>query len=167
MNGILDKFIRMAPATAAYAHKEDFVKEITQRHGSTREAANALWNEMRRQEIWRNSEYQVIIDREVHHGFGAAVGVIYLSIKRIDRAPIHDWRDLQRIKTALIGPEHEAIELYPAESRLLDASNQYHLFAFTNPDGGPQMIPLGFTGARAVTGEREAERVGARQRPLP
>lgn len=57
---------------------------------------------------------------------------IWLSIKRNDQAPIHDWRDLQEIKNMIVGPEYEAIELYPADDRVVDAANQFHLFV--NPD---------------------------------
>lgn len=45
-----------------------------------------------------------------------------------DGEPRHDWRDMQRIKNDLVGEEWEAIELFPAESRLLDPSNYYTLY---------------------------------------
>lgn len=54
----------------------------------------------------------------------------HLSIRRNDRKPVHDWNDLQWIKNQLVGPEFEAVELYPAESRLMDDANQYHLWVF-------------------------------------
>jgi hypothetical protein len=57
----------------------------------------------------------------------------WLSIKRADREPIRDWRILQAIKNGIVGEEVEAVELYPAESRLVDTANQYHLFALTSP----------------------------------
>ena len=57
----------------------------------------------------------------------------YLSIKRKDKKAIHDWRHFQLIKNELVGEEIEAIELYPAESRLHDTANQFHLFC--NPMG--------------------------------
>jgi hypothetical protein len=60
--------------------------------------------------------------------------MLHLSIKRIDREPIHDWRDMQEIKNMLVGPDHEALELYPAESRAVDTSNQYHLWVAASPD---------------------------------
>lgn len=43
------------------------------------------------------------------------------------------WRDLQRIKTELFGPERVAIQVYPAESELVDKANMYHLWVL--PDG--------------------------------
>lgn len=50
-----------------------------------------------------------------------------------DRAPIRDWRIGQRVKNEVAGPEWEAVELYPAESRLMDEANEYWLWAF-HPD---------------------------------
>ena len=63
------------------------------------------------------------------HGFGENVPT-YLSIKRIDRKPLSDWRAKQRIKNAVLGDDWEAVEIYPMEKRLVDTSNQYHLFAW-------------------------------------
>lgn len=71
--------------------------------------------------IYRNSRYQVII----HPLKG---GVEWLSIKRLSKAHIHDWRELLRIKNELTHPDREAFELYPGMFRVVDASNQYHLF---------------------------------------
>jgi hypothetical protein len=88
-------------------------------------------------------------------------GWVHLSIKRLDRRPIRDWRAFQRIKNELVGPEREAVELYPAERRLHDAANQYHLWVA--PPG--MEWPVGFEG-RSVSSD--AHRYpGAVQRPLP
>ncbi len=57
-----------------------------------------------------------------------ADGLIHLSIRRDDRAPVMDWRDLQWIKNQLFGEEREMVQLFPAESRLVDTSNQYHFW---------------------------------------
>jgi hypothetical protein len=56
--------------------------------------------------------------------------VIHLSIRNNDRSPIRDWRDLQRIKNELVGPEVEMVEIFPRESHLVDTSNQFHLWGF-------------------------------------
>jgi hypothetical protein len=77
--------------------------------------------------VFKNDTYQVWV-RKIQAGLFGDVG--WLSIKRLDRQPIRDWRDLQRIKNEICGPECEGVELYPAESRLVDTSNQYHLFVF-------------------------------------
>lgn len=67
--------------------------------------------------------------------------VTHLSVKRRDKAAFHDWREMQQIKNAICGPEREAVELYPAESRLVDTSNQYHLWVL--PKG--MQYPFGYT----------------------
>ena len=91
----------------------------------------------------RNNHYQVDV-RPVgdNEPFGRTM---WLSIKRTDRAPMHDWRDLQQIKNMIVGEDVEAVELYPAESRLVDTSNQYHLWCFI--DG--YKLPFGY-GERLV-----------------
>lgn len=57
-------------------------------------------------------------------------GTVVLSYHWRDRAPIRDWRVGQRVKNELVGPEAEGIELYPAESRLMDEANEYWLVVF-------------------------------------
>lgn len=101
---------------------------------------------------FRNNQYTVTVkDLEG--------GAHYLTIKRNDRHWKHDWRHLQRIKNELLGPEVEAVELYPAESRLVDEANQYHLWAL--PEG--ERFPFGFTD-RSVRMDSDEEH-GSKQRP--
>lgn len=95
--------------------------------------AKAAWEPMRRvgvppalaevvAEAWANNLYQCFV-RPV-----AASNMTHLSLKRNDRAPIRDWRHMQQIKNEVCGPDREAVELYPAEERLADAANEYHLW---------------------------------------
>lgn len=115
-----------------------------QAHGATREQAKRLLREMLAHEVYLSDcgTYQVAVDKSPPHGFGASIETVWhLSIKRVDRQPLHDWRALQAIKNAIAGPECEAIELYPAESRVVDTANQYHLFVFVDPD---YRIPVGW-----------------------
>ncbi|MEP6671662.1 MAG: hypothetical protein ABJF10_21040 [Chthoniobacter sp.] len=58
---------------------------------------------------------------------------IQLEIARFDGEPRTSWREFQQIKNELVGPECEAVELYPADSRLVDTANQYHLWVNPNP----------------------------------
>lgn len=105
-----------------------------------------------------NSRYQVNLTRfDIEAPFGRC---IHLSIKTLDRAPYHDWRDFQRIKNELIGPEYEAVELYPAESRLVDTSNQYHLWCFTG-----FKFPFGYRN-REVSDAQEFMGFKYKQRPF-
>lgn len=83
-------------------------------------------------EVYSNTIYQVYVYRSIQADNWPVL--IWLSIKRRDKEPIHDWRDLQRIKNEIIGTEHEAVELYPAESRLVDTANQYHLWVLAEKE---------------------------------
>lgn len=117
--------------------------------------------EMSRCQLWLNDEYQVAVyPPEANEGVTKQgwPPVIHLSIKRIDREPVHDWRDLQEIKNLIVGPDHEAVELYPAESRKVDLANQYHLWVLA--DAGIH-FPFGFE-TRAVQYDNAG---GAKQRP--
>ena len=90
-------------------------------------------------EVWLNDVYEVAIDRGEQ--------VTHLSIKRRDRKPCTDWRDFQEIKNQLVGEENEGVELFPAESRVVDLANQYHLWVLTDPTN---RFPFGFDEGRVV-----------------
>lgn len=77
--------------------------------------------------IWMNDRYTVARREQSAPGVPS---LVHLSIRSNDHSAIRDWRDMQRIKNELIGPEEEAVELYPAESRLCDTSNQFHIWCF-------------------------------------
>jgi hypothetical protein len=62
--------------------------------------------------------------------------MVHVSYHRRDRAPIRDWRVGQRIKNEVCGPEWEAVEVYPAESRVVDTSNEFHTWGIKNIGGG-------------------------------
>jgi len=67
-------------------------------------------------------------------------GPLWLSIHDRPRSTRHDWREFQRVKNEVCGPEREAVELYPRESRLIDTANEYHLFVL--PVG--ELVPFGW-----------------------
>lgn len=126
-----------------------------------KETAQACVQFNRNQTIWKNDQYQVNVQpAEPIKGFPA---MIWLSIKRLDKGPVHDWRDLQTIKNMIVGPEHEAVELYPAESRLMDTANQYHLWALADP---AVRFPFGFHEGRHTASSEKAEQFGAKQRQM-
>ena len=93
------------------------------------------------QEVWTNNRYLVHKETvpETEHGFTDAT-VVWLSIKPLDDSARHDWREFQWIKNQLCGKEWEALEIYPAESRLVDTVNQFHLWCLKPP----ARIPLGW-----------------------
>lgn len=99
--------------------------------------------------IFINDLYQVHVDVNSHRENILGVPIIHLSIKRIDKEPIHDWREMQEIKNLILGNEVEAVELYPAESRLVDMANQYHMWCL--PEG--DFFPFGWN-ERAVTDKK-------------
>ena len=126
-----------------------------QMFGARRDAASAP------DEIWNNDVYTVTVRRhEADPVFDTRGGVIQLGISALDGTARHDWREFQAIKNQLAGPECEAFELYPAESRLLDPSNYYTLWCFP----GLRHIRVGKKEGRRVWGQDQAM---APQRELP
>lgn len=92
---------------------------------------------------FRNDVYAVTI-RRYKEGWPFNDGKwAVLGIHSHDGAPRHDWRDFQNIKNDLVGPDWEAIELYPAEERKLDPSNYYMLWC------APK-IPIGMNTGRRI-----------------
>lgn len=67
-------------------------------------------------------------------------GMVVLMIKRHDNKPIREWSSMQAIKNAIVGPEREAVEIYPPDSELVDVANMYHLWVL--PEG--QRLGFGF-----------------------
>ena len=110
-------------------------------------------------EIRVNELYEVWLTRhrDAAPGWPALIG---LSIKRRDKSVVRDWRHLQRIKNELVGPEREGVELFPAESRLVDSANQYFLWVSGDP---AWRFPFGQP-TREVEGRSTR---GATQRPFP
>lgn len=128
-------FFRCVAPTIDYP--DHVVGELAQKTGMTvEETQNALANATEG-DWFRNNIYQVVrrID-EFPSG-----RTFHLSIKRLDQKPVRSWRDFQRIKNELIGPEYEAVEIYPADERLVDTANQYHLWGFAIPE---YRLPFGF-----------------------
>lgn len=105
-------------------------------------------------ELWKNLHVTVTVERYED----GAPRVIH--VRRNDRKPIRDWRVLQRVKNEIAGPEAEAVELYPRESRLVDTANSYWLWVA--PKG--QEFAFGFEERAVDYDEDRAARMGARQR---
>lgn len=94
--------------------------------------------------VFQNDRYQIVART---HG-----DMTWLSIKRHDRGTEIPWRHFQQIKNEVCGDECEAVQLYPAESRLADTANEYHLWVL--PAGMP--VPLGFSKGMVSTNEQAA-----------
>ena len=99
-------------------------------------------------EVWANDEYWAVLDKlcEVGtHTFFLGYPLWHLSIRRRNEKPFRDWRVIQGIKNKVVGEEFEAIELYPADSRIMDVGNVYHLWILAPKEGEtePPRFPLG------------------------
>lgn len=95
--------------------------------------------------VWQNDLYTTTVR---HHADGWPLGGgewIQLGIYCEDGEPRHDFRAFQRIKNDICGSEWEAIELYPAESRLVDPSNYYLLWCAPS-------INIGMKDGRTIAG---------------
>ncbi len=107
--------------------------------------------------VFINSRYEVWVTEDIEYE-GVPGRMTWLSIKRRDKLPIRSWRDLQRIKQELLGADVEGVEIFPCAQRLVDTSNQYHLWCL--PRG--MMFPFGYM-ERLVS---EDESAGNRQEPF-
>lgn len=107
-----------------------------------------------KEEVWVNDKYQVSVRRDIKHP--GWPDMIQLSIKLLTQEPVHDWRDLQNIKNLLVGEENEAVELYPAESRLVDAANHYHLWVIAKPGiKFPFGFPVRMTSSESIGDDKQ------------
>lgn len=126
-------------------------------------------------EVWQNRFYFVNLWRDetvlcassLNAGFATGENasfpkMVWLSIRARDRSELRrDWREFQRIKNELVGADCEGVELYPAEKRLVDTADQFHLWVFEEPD---VRFPFGYL-EREVNTPEQAKAVGAYQRP--
>lgn len=102
-------------------------------------------------EVWKNNIYTVFVRRNVPALTANGLPLVtWLSIKRNDKQVCRDWRHFQLIKNQLCGSECEGVEIFPAESRLIDGSNQFHLWILQDP---ADKIPFGFNEGRNVSTE--------------
>ena len=85
------------------------------------------WGDGARGVLYENDAYSIAV-RWDWLGDETETDSAMLQVSRIDGGSVMDWRDLQAIKSAILGPEWEGVELYPAESRLKDPSNARYLW---------------------------------------
>ncbi len=83
---------------------------------------------------WVDGEYAVM-SREIETDWGY---VEHVCIRNVDNTDI-PWAAKQRIKNELFGHERTAIEVFPAESQLVDAANMYHIWVL------PEKMKLPFS----------------------
>ena len=117
-------------------------------------ARKMLEDEHERVTYFVNDLYQVMVEP-------SGQGLLHLNIRRRDGGMFKDWRHFQQIKNEIAGPECEAVELYPAESRKVDTTNKWHLWVF------PPGVKLEFGWKdRDVSYDENRHVPGMRQRPL-
>jgi len=115
-------------------------------------------------ELWVNNLYLVIVYRHDLVPIIPSLRTqqpVWLSISRLARTELpRDWRDLQRIKNEILGHHVELVELFPDEDRLVDESNQTHLWGFEVPG---VKFPFGYAD-RLVQNNDSASAFGGSQR---
>lgn len=119
-------------------------------------AARGGWGSWRRdprrlRDAFGQWAHHAVYNRVYHVAFfkpdprSAAAGIRWqLSIGLRDGTYRHDWRELQRIKSELVGGETWAVEVYPAESQLVDLANRFTLWVYRDP------LPYGYQHRRCV-----------------
>lgn len=155
-NGNVGTFARAVDVDRTFADFEFRYRDLT----INKQRLRALYDKQKRDVLYLSEFYQVAIDKDPPHNFPGAT-MWHLSIKRLDKDTIFDWRDLQAIKNRFCGDEAEGVQLFPAESRLVDTSNQYHIWVFMKMNNTRlPRLPVGWD-ERMVEDEGKA---GSRQR---
>ena len=77
-------------------------------------------------ETWGNDRYTV----NVHYLDGDRDGFVEVGVHNHNRTPHVPWRHLQQIKNEVLGPDREAVQLFPAEDRLVDTANEYWIYVY-------------------------------------
>ncbi len=99
---------------------------------------------------FQNNKYMVFIRTTVSNGFQVAgedgkprpMDIAHLTIMRVDKSTKEiSWIDKQKIKNEILGPEFEAVEIFPAERRRLKEIKSYHCYMWAFEGGST--IPVG------------------------
>lgn len=88
--------------------------------------------------IFINSRYQINL-RGIFTNIEPFGPTVEMSLKRRDKEPIFDWRDIQRIKNEVFGDQIYMVQVFPPEKYLVDTSNQYYFWVFLEYE-----FPFGF-----------------------
>ena len=80
--------------------------------------------------VWHNNAYAVAVYDPAYDGAPTQI-----TVQRFDEQPARDLRHLQQIKDEVCGPEYEAVEIFPAQARVVDFTNTTHLWVFKEPLG--------------------------------
>jgi hypothetical protein len=77
-------------------------------------------------ETWGNDRYTV----GVQYLDGNRDGFVELSVHNHNRTPHVPWRHMQQIKNEILGGDREAVQIFPAEDRLVDTANEFWLYVY-------------------------------------
>jgi len=117
-----------------------------------KKAKSEYYDRIKTEIYYANDKYQAIMTEQEN--------AIWLSIKNHDRTTDIPWQHKQWIKNDLCGEEAEGVELFPAQSRMWNTANQYHLFVMKDKE----RIPVGFDfGGPAELKESGENEFGAKQ----
>ena len=124
-------------------------------------------NDLMSDETWGNDRYTV----NLHFLGGDRDGFVEMAVHNHNRTPHVPWRHLQQIKNEILGSDREAVQLFPAEDRLVDTANEYWLYVY--PIGKAPMrkrgrgdlvgVKLGMDHGRNVQYETDPGFGGSRQ----
>ena len=119
--------------------------------GTFKKYCEIFHRDMAKRECYENEVYAVYLYRKKNaddmiHEDSFKGKCDYISLRRHDKKPTNNWQDMQTIKNRLLGTNCEAIQIFPAEDRMINTANQYHLIVF--PEG--YVIPFGFMSKRFV-----------------
>ncbi len=136
MNQVNPKGGALIKTSASPQSKEIFNKQAKKiieayPHMTLKQAQMGLYKEIFA-EIYVNNIYQVAVYRnkdadELVHVPELKGRCTWLTIKRKDKRNVNNWQDMQTIKNRLVGTNCDAIQLFPAENRMVNTANQYHL----------------------------------------
>ena len=140
-----------------FKERPEVVAACMEQYGMAEAEAKALLQrDHDRSRYYVNDIYQVQVQPT-----GREDRMLHINIRRRDGGMFKDWRHFQQIKNEIAGPEREAVEIYPAESRKVDTTNKWHLWVF--PEG--MKVELGWAD-RDVQYIENRGVPGIRQRPL-
>jgi hypothetical protein len=99
-------------------------------------------------EVWGSSQYTVT----VHYLDDNRDGFVEVGIHNYHRTTHVPWRHIQQIKNEVFGPDREAVQLFPAEDRLLDSANEYWIYVYPTSEAPMRKrgVKIGMDRGRSV-----------------
>jgi hypothetical protein len=101
----------------------DTIKMVRAQHP---EITDAQVDALMPDETWGNDRYTV----NVHFLDGDRDGFVEVGVHNHNRTPHVPWRHLQQIKNEVMGADREAVQLFPADDRLVDTANEFWLYVY-------------------------------------